>query len=202
MSRSEQKLKTRQRILDAAGRGFRKVGYGGIGVDGLAKEAGVTSGAFYVHFESKSQAFRESVVQGMENLKGGVLYYQSTHGPKWWPEFVRFYLSAKRTCDLSESCTLQSMPAEIARSDDASRAAFEAGLRAVAEAIVQGPESPGAPKDLESACVALASLIGAVTLARAVGSSALSDQMAAAAERALLGPETDAASVRPRHPKS
>ena len=159
-----------------------------MGVDGLAKEAGVTSGAFYVHFGSKAEAFRESVAQGMENLKGGVQYFQSTHGPAWWPEFVRFYLSAKRTCDLSESCTLQSMPAEIARSDDASREVFEAGLREVAEAIATGPGSPGVPKDLDSACAALAALIGAVTLARAVGSSALSGQIAAATERALLGP--------------
>ena len=45
MSRSEKKQETRQRILDAAGRGFRKGGYDGIGVDGLAKQAGVTSGA-------------------------------------------------------------------------------------------------------------------------------------------------------------
>lgn len=161
-----------------------------MGVDGLAKEAGVTSGAFYVHFDSKAQAFRESVVQGMENLRGGVLHLQSVHGRAWWPEFVRFYLSAKRTCDLSESCTLQSMPAEIARSDDASRAAFEVGLRAVAEAIVNGPVSPAAPKDLGSACAALASLIGAVTLARAVGNTAFADQIAATTERAMLGAKT------------
>jgi len=199
VSRSEQKLQTRQRILDAAGRVFRRAGFGGIGVDGLAKEAGVTSGAFYVHFGSKSQAFSESVAQGMGDLKGGVLYYQSVHGHAWWPEFVRFYLNAKRTCDLSESCTLQSMPAEVARSDDASRAAFETGLREVAEAIVQGPVSPGAPKEVDSACAALASLIGAVTLARAVGSAAFSDQIAAAAEHALLDETTD---VRARPSRS
>ena len=46
----------RTRILDAAGRGFRRLGFGGIGVDGLAKEAGVTSGAFYGHFPSKAEA--------------------------------------------------------------------------------------------------------------------------------------------------
>ena len=73
MSRSDQKLQTRQRILEAAGRGFRKGGFGGVGVDGLAKEAGVTSGAFYVHFGSKAQAFSESVVYGMTVLKDGVL---------------------------------------------------------------------------------------------------------------------------------
>lgn len=187
MSRSEQKMQTRQRILEAAGRGFRKGGFGGIGVDGLAKEAGVTSGAFYVHFDSKAHAFRESVAQGMAELRGGVQYYQAQHGRAWWPEFVRFYLNAKRTCDLSESCTLQTMPTEVARSDEASRSTFETALRDVAQAIVDGPVSPGAPRDIGAACAALSSLIGAVTLARAVGNEAFADQIAAGAEHALIG---------------
>ena len=79
MSRSEQKSQTRQQLLQGAGRGFRKAGFGGIGVDGLAKEAGVTSGAFYVHFDSKAQAFRESVALGMAELRGGVLYLSLIH---------------------------------------------------------------------------------------------------------------------------
>ncbi len=187
MSRSEQKEQTRQRVLEAAGRVFRKGGYGGIGVDGLAKEAGVTSGAFYVHFGSKADAFRESVRHGMAELRGGLLYFQAEHGRKWWPAFVRFYLSTKRTCDLAEGCTLQALPAEIARSDHASRAVFETALREVAQAVVDGPISPSAPRDVERACAALATLVGAVTLARAVDSVAFADQIAAAAEQALLG---------------
>ncbi|WP_282288716.1 TetR family transcriptional regulator [Pseudomonas sp. PS02302] len=51
---------SRAKILDAVGRGFRKHGYGGIGVDGLAKEAGVTSGAVYTHFPSKAAAFKQA----------------------------------------------------------------------------------------------------------------------------------------------
>ncbi|MFS2101037.1 TetR/AcrR family transcriptional regulator [Variovorax sp. Varisp85] len=187
VSRSEQKVQTRQRILEGAGRGFRKAGFGGIGVDGLAKEAGLTSGAFYVHFDSKADAFRESVAQGMAELRGGVLYFQEKHGRAWWAEFVRFYLSAKRTCDLSESCTLQTMPAEVARSDEASRTTFEKALRDVAQAIVDGPASPSAPRDIGAACAALSSLAGAVTLARAVGNGAFADQIAAGTEHALLG---------------
>ncbi|KAB2899733.1 MAG: TetR/AcrR family transcriptional regulator [Burkholderiaceae bacterium] len=188
MSRSEQKAQTRQRILEGAGRAFRKGGYAGTGVDGLAKEAGVTSGAFYVHFDSKSDAFRESLKHGMDDLRGGILYFQAEHGRAWWPAFVRFYLSVKRTCDLSEGCTLQSMPTEVARSDLTSRAAFEVALRDVAQTIVDGPASPHAPKDVVAACTALAALVGAVTLARAVGSPGFSDQIAAATESALLGP--------------
>jgi len=202
VSRSEQKQQTRQRIVDAAGQGFRQAGYGGIGVDGLAKKAGVTSGGFYVHFGSKADAFREAVAQGLAGLKIGVLHFQSEHGATWWPEFVRFYLSCKRTCDLSDSCTLQSLSPEVARSDDASRAAFEAGLMDVAQAVVAGPRSPALPRDLGSAYAALASLVGAVTLARAVGSSEIGDQIAEATERTLLGASTQPRSARQAATKS
>lgn len=187
MSRSEQKAHTRQRIVEGAGRAFRRGGYSGTGVDGLAKEAGVTSGAFYVHFDSKGDAFREAVKHGMADLRGGILYFQAEYGRAWWPEFVRFYLSVKRTCDLAEGCTLQSMPTEVARSDQASRAAFEVALREVAQVLVEGPVSPRVPRDLEGACAALAALVGAVTLARAVDNQAFADQIAAATEFNLLG---------------
>lgn len=188
MSRAEQKAHTRQRILEGSGRAFRKGGYAGTGVDTLAKEAGVTSGAFYVHFGSKGDAFRESLRLGMDDLRGGILYFQAQHGRTWWPEFVRFYLSVKRTCDLSEGCTLQTMPTEVARSDLESRMAFEVALCEVAQAVVDGPPSPRAPKDIDTACAALASLVGAVSLARAVGSATLADRIAGATELALLGP--------------
>ena len=186
MSRTEKKVQTRQRILDAAGRGFRKGGFGGVGVDGLAKEAGVTSGAFYVHFESKAAAFRESIIQGMSDVDGAIRQVQIEHGRAWWPTFVRFYLGTKRTCDLSESCGLQSLTPEVARSDATSRAGFEAELLKVATTIAAGPTSTDAPPDVESAWAALATLIGAVTLARAVNDPTLAEQIAAAAERALL----------------
>lgn len=187
MSRAEQKVRTHQRIVEAAGRGFRKSGFGGIGVDGLAKEAGLTSGAFYVHFDSKSSAFREAVIQGVADLKAAVLQFQSEHGRAWWPEFVHFYLGPKRSCDLSDSCGAQSLSPEVARSDESARAAFEAGLREVADAMIAGPRSPGAPREMQSASAALASLIGAVTLARAVGSREFADQIAAAMEQKLIG---------------
>ena len=184
MSRLEQKSQTRQRIGEAAGRSFRKGGFGGVGVDGLAKEAGVTSGAFYGHFGSKSDAFHEAVAHGMADLKAGVLYYQQTHGSLWWPEFVKFYLGTKRLCDLAESCGLQALSPEVAR---ASPEAFEGGLKEVSATILSGPKSPKAPRDAAGACSALSALVGAVTLARAVGSEQFADAIAASAGAALLG---------------
>ena len=200
MSRSEQKQQTRQRILDAAGRGFRKGGYDGIGVDGLAKQAGVTSGAFYVHFTSKAAAFRESVIEGVSDVVRGIQHFQTENGKEWWAEFVRFYL-AKRKCDLSESCGLQSLTPEVARADTESRNAFTAELLKVANVIVSGPPSAGAPSTIEEAQVALSTLIGAVTLARAVDDPAVAKRITMAAEHALLAsskPKAKSTNTKPR----
>jgi TetR/AcrR family transcriptional regulator, transcriptional repressor for nem operon len=195
IGRNEQKQQTRQRIVQAATQGFRRQGFGGLGVDGLAKEAGVTSGAFYVHFGSKSEAFAAAVFQGLDDLRAGVLQSQAQFGRDWWPQFVRFYLSERRTCDLGDSCALQSLSPEVGRADATARAAFEAGFDAVLQAIVNGPRSPAMPRDAEAAQAALATLVGAVTLARAVGSERLSEQIAAAAGRALLGARWDSSTT-------
>jgi len=173
-------------------RGFRKGGFGGLGVDGLAKEAGVTSGAFYVHFGSKSEAFSAAVAEGMAELKDAVLASRAEHGKAWWPEFVRFYLGVKLSCDLADSCGLQSLSPDVARADDAARIAFEQGLEEVAQAVVEGPRSPGAPRDAAAALVAMATLVGGVTLARAMHSPEASRGIADAIGRALLGARWDA----------
>ena len=62
------KEETRKRILDAASRSFRTYGYTGVGVDGLAKEAAVTSGAFYSHFGSKSAGFDLALEAGLDEV--------------------------------------------------------------------------------------------------------------------------------------
>ncbi|MGI4944284.1 MAG: TetR/AcrR family transcriptional regulator, partial [Janthinobacterium lividum] len=56
------KAETRDRILSAAEIAFGIHGYDGVGVDGLAAQAGITSGAFYGHFRSKAEVFRVAAV--------------------------------------------------------------------------------------------------------------------------------------------
>lgn len=186
MARHEQKAQTRQRILAAAGKSFRQGGFGGIGVDGLSKAAGVTSGAFYVHFDSKSAAFRESVVEGVADVERGIKHFQAEHGKEWWPAFVRFYLGEKRKCDLAESCGLQSLTSEVARADASAREAFTAELLKVAHAVIAVEDATSAPATIESAYAALATLIGGVTLARAVDNATVARRIAEATERVLL----------------
>ncbi|WP_114240594.1 TetR/AcrR family transcriptional regulator [Dyella sp. C9] len=183
--RPGQKEESRARILQSAGRGFRSRGFGGSGVDGLAKDAEVTSGAFYAHFKSKADAFREAVVVGMQDLQRGVEQMRAQLGTRWRKGFIDFYLGDRRTCELADSCALQSLSGEVARADEATRRAYEIELRAIIDAVAAGLD--GTPKARrEEAISLLALLVGSVTLARAVDDPAISSEIAAAARKAAL----------------
>src|SRR5260221_5504347 len=98
----------RARLVEAAGRGFRTGGFGGTGVDALAKGAGLTSGAFYAHFDSKAEAFRFAVSDGITTLRNGVAAFQEQHGRFWRDPFVEFYLGAPIVVGLDAGCGLPS----------------------------------------------------------------------------------------------
>jgi AcrR family transcriptional regulator len=63
LTRAEKQAVTRARLLDAAGRVFRRRGFEGASVEQIAAEAGFTRGAFYSNFESKEQLFVELLQQ-------------------------------------------------------------------------------------------------------------------------------------------
>lgn len=179
------KEESRVKILRGAGRGFRRAGFGGAGVDGLAKEAGVTSGAFYAHFKSKAAAFTEAITASLQDLKEGVEQLRTRFGDRWRVEFIDFYLGDRRTCELADSCALQSLSSEIARADDDARTAYEAELRSIIASVADGLQ--GKPKvRREEATALLAILVGGVTLARAVQDAAFGDEIAAAVRKAAL----------------
>ncbi|MBW9256152.1 MAG: TetR/AcrR family transcriptional regulator [Candidatus Thiodiazotropha sp. (ex. Lucinisca nassula)] len=176
----EQKLATKNKMLKAAHRGFRRQGYDGAGVDGLAKEAGVTSGAFYKHFGSKAVAFRESVQLGVSEFQAAVEMYQKEYGDSWLEEFAAFYLGEKRCSELGNSCALQSLTPEVIRSDADTRLAFQSALLKAVQAFAGGLPTDRGRSRTDQAWSNIALLIGGVTLARAVRESGLADEIAEA----------------------
>ena len=175
---SSKKEVTHQRILEAVHAGFRKHGYDGAGVDGLAKEAEVTSGAFYAHFGSKAGAFREAIHVGLSQVKEAIENLQETHGDNWLDEFSDFYLGEKRCNDLSNSCAMQSLTPEVARADDATRSTFESDILEVIKTFEQGLPEKDDKENSAKAWATISMLIGGVTLARAVKDPELADKIA------------------------
>jgi TetR/AcrR family transcriptional regulator, transcriptional repressor for nem operon len=180
------KDEARTKILNAAGRGFRRLGFGGIGVDGLAKDAGVTSGAFYGHFPSKAEAFKAAAVAGLVQLREAIEDLRAGEGEGWLSTFVDFYMSVRRTCDLADSCALQSLTPEVARADSGTKTAYEAELVKVAEAVAAGlPNGPLVARR-RSAWAILAMLSGGVSMARSAADPNTGAQIAAGIKVAVM----------------
>ena len=183
--RAGQKEAGRAKILASAGRGFRRHGYGGLGVDGLARDAGVTSGAFYAHFPSKAEAFRAAVAAGMADVRDAILGLRARHGDGWAVAFIDTYLGSFRTCDLAVSCALQNLSGEVARADEATRSVYETALREVVDATEAGLDGPPDIRRARATAL-LATLAGGVTLARAVREPGTSVAIASAVRQAAL----------------
>lgn len=195
---ASKKEQTHQKILKSMHKTFRQHGYNGAGVNGLASEAGVTSGAFYAHFGSKSGAFKEVITEGVSQFDQGLKHYQAQYGESWLQEFVAFYLGEKRRTDLNDSCALQSLTPEVVRSDDETKALFQQELLKAAHTMSAKKMSDKTMSAQEETNLAnetqqidaktwatLAMIIGGATLARAVKDSDLADEIAKSVENIM-----------------
>ncbi len=174
------KEETRRKMLAATGRGFRKNGYAGIGVDGLAKAAGVTSGAFYAHFGSKNGAFEIVLEVGLDEVMEGVPKFQREHGANWIKAFAEYYLGKPHLDDLECGCAMATLTQEVVRSDAKIHAIYEKKMAIIASLIANGLAGGSDEDRLARAWSMLGLLIGGINVARAMKSVKASEEVAQA----------------------
>ncbi len=154
--------KTRSHILKSSEQGFREEGYSGLGINGLAKRAGMTSGAFYGHFSSKNQAFQEVIEKGMNDYIDTLIQLEEQYQGDWPQQFLDFYLSLEHTDDLGHSCVVPALSADVMRSDEDTKKLFSAKL----EQIVVQMSSGLVGRDKAGAWALVSLLAGSVMIAR------------------------------------
>lgn len=185
------KDETRLRVTEAISRGFRKHGFAGIGVDALAKGAGVTSGAFYSHFGSKSGAFEVALGVGLDEVISAIPQYQREYGAGWLKAFIDYYLGKAHREDLECGCAMASLTPELVRTGTDMQAVFEEKMSVIAESIARGLEAEDRAAARARAWAMLGILIGGLNLARAMHSQAAIEEVAnaiAAAAVTAAGP--------------
>lgn len=175
---SKRKEETRKRIIAAAGKGIREHGYGGIGVDGIAKEAGVTSGAFYGHFKSKDNVFEASASAGMKEFVDGIYFWRESKGDKWVNPFIDWYLSVEKRHDICGGCALPGLSADIARAGKEVHIAYEEQLIDLVEAIADGFSAGTKAARKKTAWSFLSILSGGVMMSRAVDDEKIATEIA------------------------
>lgn len=184
--KADHKEKTRLKILGAAGRSFRRYGYSGIGVDGLAKAAGVTSGAFYAHFSSKDAAFDAALAEGLDEVIEAVPNLQKEHGTGWVKAFSQYYLSKQHRGDRACGCAMATLTPEVVRFAPRVRTAYEKKMSLIADLVAQGLVGGSESDRRDRAWSMLGVLIGGVSMARAMKSVKAAEEVAHAIEEAAV----------------
>lgn len=179
---------TRAKLLESSRRAFRREGYAGIGVDSIAKDAGVTSGAFYAHLKSKNEAFRAALVMGLEEVLAALPEYREAHGREWPVAFADYYLGRDHRLDLECGCAMTSLTPDVVRADPDVQLEYAALMdRIVKEIATHLPKDGPAHEQEAKAWAFLSTLIGGLTLARAVGIGPTATEIERAARSSALG---------------
>ncbi len=166
--------KTRQSILDAAGRVFRRLGFHGGGVDAVMAEAGLTAGGFYAHFKNKDALFSEFIRDDMEQLSKRRYADRSRFtGREWVLESLRRYLSRVHFEDVETGCFLPALISEISRAGEESKLAFEDGLNDWMQTLASKLEE----KDERHVLALIALSVGGLLLSRSVNNPQFADRI-------------------------
>lgn len=183
----EHKQETHARIVRKASVRLREKGAHGIGVADLMKEAGLTHGGFYAHFDSREALLIEAFGYAMDRSMD---YWRKTTAEtapdKGLATIVDSYLTAVHRDDPGRGCAVPTLGAEIVRESPKARRAFAAKLEQMIDMIAaQLPDLP--PKAArKQAAATLATMMGTLVLSRIAGNSEFSDEILAAGREAVL----------------
>jgi TetR/AcrR family transcriptional repressor of nem operon len=183
----DHKEKSRRRILDAAGRAFRRHGFRGAGIDAVMREAGLTKGAFSQHFASKDELLAETIDCVLAE-KMAALFARGAglQGRDWVRAVVGWYLGLEHLDDPEGGCPVPALLSELSRADRKSRAAFARtmtrGVEEFARRLAGMPHAQARKRAhaIQSAC------FGAVALARAMPTRAQAEEVLLSTRDALL----------------
>ncbi len=174
----EHKQETHDRIVKKASVRLREKGAHGIGVADLMKEAGLTHGGFYAHFDSREALVIEAFAYAMDR---SMEHWRKVTGEvspeKRLALIVESYLSALHRDNPGHGCSIPALGAEIARESPKTRKAFAGKLEEMIERLADSIPNMPRKAARKQAIATLATMAGTMLLARIAGVSELSDEM-------------------------
>ncbi|WP_330301664.1 MULTISPECIES: TetR/AcrR family transcriptional regulator [unclassified Streptomyces] len=172
----EHKQATRQRIIETAGRRFKRDGIDGSGIATLMADAGLTNGAFYAHFASKDDLVATAVTDQLRAQYANIIE-QAAPGIAGLEQIVRWYLSPQHRDSPDDGCPSAALLDEIGRCPDETKQAYTDGVLAVIDGIA-ARLAPADPPSVRTKTLSVyAMMVGTLQLSRALADRRLSDEL-------------------------
>jgi TetR/AcrR family transcriptional repressor of nem operon len=178
---------THERIVAAAARTIRERGYAGVGVADVMKEAGLTHGGFYAHFDSRDALLIEALERaGNESVEAvrQTAERRARRGVSAFRSLVEAYLADSLLASLDLGCPVAALCSDMPRQSPAVRDASALRVQRLIVAVHGVLSTTASTPD--AAATVTATLVGALQLARALGDNAEGRAVLGQARKSLL----------------
>ncbi len=186
-------------LLQQGGRMFRRHGIERVTIAEIARAAGLTHGAFYGHFPSKTELAAETVAASLAAGAAGWRRRAARardQGADPLGAIIAGYLDPRHRDSPEDGCALAALGSEVSRAEPPLAAALHQGSAALAAALADEiaalyPTLDPAVRD-RRALATLAAMTGGIVLARALAADPAASQAVLDAAAALARAAADA----------
>jgi TetR/AcrR family transcriptional repressor of nem operon len=184
-SSQAEKQASHKRIVEAAAAQIRRDGIDAVRVSELMREAGLTHGGFYRHFDSREQLIEEAIDTALTEGSRRTDTAAGVDRGAALAQIIEGYLSKAHRDNPQAGCGVAALPADVSRGGSRARQAYGQQVRRYIDRLVGlvAPAEPDPKRD--EAVLILSALVGAVSMARAVDDAELSDEILRRTGRAL-----------------
>lgn len=169
-------------ILDQAARLFRERGFSGVSVNEIMQTTGLTHGPFYNHFASKEALMAESIEHALNKALESFKEVPATAEAR--AKYLDSYLSLNHCRAVDTGCTIAALATDMCKQPQV-REPFTAHLRSLIDAWTTRFPWRSKRTARAEAIQVLASMLGAIILARAANDEALSEEILRDVRQAL-----------------
>ncbi len=178
---ASRKEATHERIVEVAARAIRRSGYDGTGVADIMKEAGLTHGGFYAHFESRDALLAEAGDRaGAEAVAVAARVAANAPPGQALQAMVQAYLSQEHIAAIETGCPVSALGSEMPRQAPEVRRAATIHIKEMIDLFARQMPDWGQPQAHEQAMALVCALVGTAMVARAVDDPKLSAALCAA----------------------
>lgn len=181
----QHKVRTREKILDSAAKLFTRDGFDHVGINDVMKEAGLTRGAFYTHFQSKAELYAESILTSASRT--GKVIGAGVPNALSPEQLVSSYLSTQHRSGEGLRCPLAFLTTDISQRDDTVRDAYTRVFKGFVENLRQHQGKQNSETDVEKSMRQAVLMIGGLAIARAVNDEGLAEQLLESCQKGVLG---------------
>lgn len=176
-----EKANSRERILAAAARRIREGGLESLSIADLMKAAGLTHGAFYSHFPSRSALLAAALDRALADGAAGV---RDARGDDAFASLVRSYLSTFHRDGAAHGCAVGGLNSEVARAGGEVRTLMAERLEEFVDRTAEMLGGDAGARD--RAILVWCTMVGAIGLARLFPDEPMGDHVLRIARRFLL----------------